>query len=314
MLEIIQNKPTEEQREVTGRNRIKKGSRVGIVCCSDGQRDSTRSHSGIALLEKTLEHMGLVPVFSRFIYQKQSVFSGTDRERARALMDFYQDDSIKVIFDISGGDLANGLLPYLDFEVIGKSRKQFWGYSDLTTILNAIYARTGNSSVLYQVRNLVYEHGDTQRKDFCDSVLGEGNRLFSLHTEFIQGERLKGIVVGGNIRCLLKLAGTRYLPELHDKILLLEGYSGTVAKINTYLCQLEQIGAFEQIGGILLGTFTEMERTECRPTVTELVKQFVGEKLPIVKSSDIGHGTDSKAIVIGKEMELSRKSVAWGIR
>lgn len=37
----------------------------------------------------------------------------------------------------------------------------------------------------------------------------------------------------------------------------------TVARMETYLSQLQQIGAFEQIAGILLGTFTEMEAKQC---------------------------------------------------
>ncbi len=35
---------------------------------------------------------------------------------------------------------------------------------------------------------------------------------------------MDGIVVGGNIRCLLKLAGTPYWPDMREKILLLESF------------------------------------------------------------------------------------------
>lgn len=283
---------------------MKKRSRVGIVCCSDGLNMSKKKV--IDLLKDTLEDMELIPVFSKYIYAKDSVFSGTGPERAKALMDFYKDNSIEAIFDISGGDLANEILPYLDFYVIRESQKQFWGYSDLTTIINAIYSRTGCCSVLYQVRNLVCDHGEKQREDFYRSILGGGSQLFSLKTEFIQGEKLNGIVVGGNIRCLLKLAGTCYWPDVKDKVLLLESCGGTAAKMNTYLSQLEQMGVFEQINGIVLGTFTEMEKEKCHPTMPELVKRFAGEEIPIVKTRDIGHGTDSKAIMIGREIELYR--------
>ena len=133
---------------------MQKGDKVGIVCCSNGQKITYREK--IELLRDTLEGMGLVPVFSDYIYEKEDVFSGTARERAEALMAFYRDEEIKAIFDISGGDIANGILPYLDFEVIGNSDKSFWGYSDLTTIVNAIYKKIGKTSVLYQIRNLIY--------------------------------------------------------------------------------------------------------------------------------------------------------------
>jgi muramoyltetrapeptide carboxypeptidase LdcA involved in peptidoglycan recycling len=131
-----------------------------------------------------------------------------------------------------------------------------------------------------------------------------GTSLFDINYKFIQGHSMEGIVVGGNIRCFLKLAGTEYMPDFDGKILLLESYSGAVAKIETYLCQLQQIGVFDKVSGILLGTFTEMEDANCLPMVEELVKRIVGEDLPIAVTRDIGHGTDSKAIVIGAGLYL----------
>ena len=93
------------------------------------------------------------------------MFSGTDEERAADLMRFYKDDSIDAIYDISGGDLANGVLRYLDFDTIADSDKTFWGYSDLTTVINAIYAKTGKSSVLYQIKNLIGSEAILQQED-----------------------------------------------------------------------------------------------------------------------------------------------------
>lgn len=273
------------------------GDKVGIVCCSNGQKKNYKEK--IDYLEQTLKDIGLHPVFSDYIYEAEDIFSGTARERAEALMRFYRDDEIKAIFDISGGDVANGVLPYLDYDVIANSSKMFWGYSDLTTVINAIYAKTGRTSVLYQIRNLMYHHKEQQMANFQNTVLQNGSDLFQLNCKFIQQNSMQGIVVGGNIRCFLKLAGTEYMPDLEGKILLLESYGGTVAKIETYLSQLQQMGAFEKIAGILLGTFTEMEQENCLPTVETLVKRIVGEDLPIAVTREIGHGTDSKAIVIG---------------
>lgn len=279
---------------------MQKGDKVGIVCCSNGQKNAYREK--IELLRDTLEEMGIVPVFSAYIYEREDVFSGTARERAGALMDFYKDDAVKVIFDISGGDIANGILPYLDFEVIGKSGKQFWGYSDLTAIVNTIYKKTGKTSVLYQIRNLIYEDKERQIANFSKAMFSEGEDLFRLNYEFVQGKQMQGIVVGGNIRCFLKLAGTEYMPDLTDKILLLESFSGNTAKMETYLAQLSQLGAFEKVAGILLGTFTEMEEKNCKPDILTLLQAYVGKDIPIAVTKEIGHGVDSKAIVIGQEM------------
>lgn len=271
--------------------------KVGIVCCSNGQKRA--NENDIKVLEKTLRDIDVEVVFSEYIYERDGVSCGSAKERAQALMDFYLDDEIVEIFDISGGDLANGVLPYLDYDVITKSSKRFWGYSDLTTVINAIYAKTGNESVLYQVRNLIYDCKEKQISDFTNTVIDNRNDLYEFDYQFVQGNKMQGVVVGGNIRCFLKLAGTEYMPDLTDKILLLESYSGTVVKMETYLCQLQQLGTFKMCAGILLGTFTEMEEKKCSPSMVELVQRIVGKDMPIVVTKDIGHGIDAKAIVIG---------------
>lgn len=273
--------------------------KVAIVCCSNGQKRA--NENDINALENTLKNIGVEPVFSDYIYETEGVSCGGAKERAQTLMDFYMDDEITEIFDISGGDLANGVLPYLDYAVIAKSSKKFWGYSDLTTVINAIYAKTGKPSVLYQVRNLLYQYKEQQIADFKNTVMDDGEDLCKLDYRFAQGSQMQGVVVGGNIRCFLKLAGTEYMPDLIGKILLLESYSGTVAKMETYLCQLQQLGVFDKVTGILLGTFTEMEEKECEPGIVELVQRIAGKDMPIAVTKDIGHGTDAKAIVIGQE-------------
>lgn len=285
--------------------RINPGDRIGIVCCSNGWEK--RKEPKMRRLEAILLGMEFVPVFSPCLFEKESVESGSAAERAQALMDFYQDDSIKAVFDISGGDIANGVLPYLNYKVIANSDKQFWGYSDLTTVINAIYTMTGKPSVLYQICNLLYEHGERQQEDFRDAVFGKGDALFSFPYEFLQGEGMEGVVVGGNVRCFLKLAGTAYFPDLEGKILLLESLGGTVAQMLTYFSQLQQLGAFEKVKGILLGTFTQMEQELCRPDVWSLLQRFVDPGLPVAKTAYIGHGTDARAIMVGEYRKFERK-------
>lgn len=285
---------------------MKKGSKVAIVGCSNGQPQN--NYEKLNRLYDTLSELGLTPMFGDCIYEKESVFSGTGEERANVLMDFYRDREIQAIFDISGGDIANEVLPYLNYNEIAKSDAVFWGYSDLTTVINAIYAKTGKKSVIYQVRNLISKDAPEQIANFSASLFWGTPDLFSFHYEMIQKESMQGILAGGNIRCLLKLAGTEYWPDMKGKILLLESLGGLVPQMTAYLNQLKQIGVFEQINGILLGTFTKMEEEEAIPTMIELVKRYAGTELPIAKTAEIGHGTNAKGIVIGQQMEFKKKN------
>ncbi|WP_105176966.1 MULTISPECIES: S66 family peptidase [Clostridium] len=282
---------------------LNKGDKVGIIACSNGVDKSMELKMNE--LKRTLNFIGLNVIFSNTIYKKYSVFNGSGKERANELMKLFEDRSIKAIFDISGGDLANGILEYLDFDTIKKNPKLFFGYSDLSVVINALYTKSHIKTYLYQIRNLIGDNSEIQIKNFKETFMEDKNSLFDFKYEWIQGKSIDGIVVGGNIRCFLKLAGTEYMPKFKDKILLLESFSGDVAKITTYLTHYKQLGVFKEIKGIILGNFTEMENNQYSPSIIELIKEIVNDKnMPIVKTSEIGHGSDSKCIVIGKNIEL----------
>ncbi|SCI65478.1 LD-carboxypeptidase [uncultured Eubacterium sp.] len=81
-------------------------------------------------------------------------------------------------------------------------------------------------------------------------------------------------------------------------------FKHALAQIVTYFAQLEQLGVFKKVKGILLGTFTQMEREQPVPAVYSLLKRYINEELPVVKTEYIGHGEDSKAIQIGKKYKF----------
>ena len=97
--------------------------------------------------------------------------------------------------------------------------------------------------------------------------------------------------------------------DMSGKVLLLEALGGDVPKMATYLSQLNQLHVFDQISGVLLGTFTEMEKNGYSPSVEELIKQYVNEKTPVAKTQEIGHGKDAKAVRIGAEIVLDSRQV-----
>lgn len=282
---------------------LKKHSKVGIVACSNGQ--SLLNQENINKLIETLKSMDLTPICSNYIYAENSVFNGSPKEKGNAFMTLYKNPEITAIFDISGGDLSNEVLPYLDYEFISKNPKPVFGYSDVTTVLNAINSQSSIPTYLYQVRNLIYDFKEVQQINFKNSLFSDNDDLFNFSYKFIQGENLGGVVVGGNIRCLLKLAGTKYMPDFTDKILFLESMGGEAALMSAFLNQLKQMGAFEKIKGLILGTFTKMQENNISPSISELVLNIIDNpNLPIVKTEEIGHGTNSKAIVIGKNIIL----------
>ena len=279
---------------------LNKGDKIGVISCSNGL--SIKNKNIIDELKLNLKSLDIDMVEGDTLYAKEyNLFSGTGEEKARALEKLFLDKDIKMIFDISGGDLANEVLDFLDFNLIKENPKPFFGYSDLTVLLNAIYSQCDITTYNYQLRNLIGKFKEEQMQNFKASFIEGKEDIFNLDYEWINGSHLEGIVVGGNIRCLLKLAGTKYMPDFKDKILFLESFSGNSAKMVTYITQYKNLGVFNEVKGIILGEFTEMERENLKPDIVEILKRVIGEiNIPILKTRDLGHGADAKCIPIGK--------------
>lgn len=279
---------------------LNKGDKIGIISCSNGL--SIKNKNLIDELKLNLKSLDIEMVEGDTLYAKEyNLFSGTGEEKARALEKLFLDKDIKMIFDISGGDLANEVLDFLDFNLIKENLKPFFGYSDLTVLLNAIYSQCHINTYNYQLRNLIGKFKEEQMQNFKASFIEGKEDIFNLDYEWINGSHLEGVVVGGNIRCLLKLAGTKYMPDFKDKILFLESFSGNSAKMVTYITQYKNLGVFNEVKGIILGEFTEMERDNLKPDIVEILKRVIGEiNIPILKTRDLGHGADAKCIPIGK--------------
>lgn len=282
---------------------LDKGDSVGLVACSDGFPND--KHEVIEEVENSLYDMGYKAVTGN-IYRTNENRTLSSRDRADVFNEMVRNPEIKVIFDISGGDSANEILDYVDYDMLEENGKPVFGYSDLTTLLNAIYCKTGICTYLYQIRNIITGYGERQKADLEMVLSGESDDLYNIDYEFVRGEEMKGVLIGGNIRCFLKLAGTSYMPSFRHKVLFLESNSGRENRIRSYFTQLKQMGVFNEVNGVLLGIFTELAQEGITTAAEILIDVCDDKELAIAVTDEVGHGADSKAVVIGREIELEK--------
>lgn len=276
-----------------------------LVCCSDARKYDERKM--IDELKTKLHSFGIdIDCAEHIFSQSGMIRSASPEVRADELMNCFISSDTENIFDISGGDIANELLDHLDYEMISQSYSVFWGYSDLTTIINAIYTKTGKSSVLYQIKNIIGTCGQLQTARVKNFISAKDNELFDIKGRFISGGSMKGITVGGNIRCLLKLAGTEYFPDMNGKVLVLEARGGKAGQIISFFNQLKQMRVYDKINGMILGTFTTLDNTCGTGFVERLALEVTGGKLPIFRTYEFGHSPDSKAVIIGEELAVTQ--------
>ena len=282
---------------------LNNNDKIALVVCSNGKNIEDKDRLG--KLESILVEMGLVPIFTKYIYKDKIGRGEKAQVRAEELMSFYKNKEIKAIFDISGGDIANEVLDYLDYDVIKRNYKPFFGYSDLTTVLNALGSQTNEMNFLYQILNII--ESTVIRDSFENTFMKNEQTLLDVKWKFLQGSSIEGEIIGGNIRCFLKLAGTKYFPEVENKVLFIEGLGTSIEGLVTHLAQLKQIGVFDKISGLLIGTFTKIEKEISVEELFELIQEYIPSSLAVAKTYEVGHAKDSKILKIGEMMNIKNE-------
>ena len=222
----------------------------------------------------------------------------------------FGDEDVKAIFTVKGGDMANGILPYIDFENIKNNPKIFLGMSDITVLLCAINKMTG--LITFHCQDYIWfgkeEVTDYDKNEIVDKLFNVKETVIPYENrEFFnfENQEIRGKLYGTNARCLLKLLGTPYMPELDKAILFLEGYHSDIIEWNTMLEQYNQMNALDN--GIVFGYIYELQYTEKNKyNIVEELKK-INFNIPIVKTNDFGHRHANSILPIGAEVKINAK-------
>lgn len=273
---------------------LKRGDTIALVGCSNGL-PIAKGEQLETLAQLLMQEFGLT------VLQQPSCLVDADThetlpatQRAAQLMACYHDERVRCIFDVSGGDLANQVLPLLDYDSIKRYPKPFVGWSDVTTVLNALYCRADAIGFVYQIRHL-FGTDATNQKQYVQSVFFEGQRC-----DIPERPVPDAPAVGGNLRCLLKLAGTPYWPDMQGKVLLLEGLSGNWERVLSYLEQLTQLNVWQQVAGVALGRFSELAESHQTERLYHWLQHIINNEAIVVSVTDaLGHQDTAKPFQIG---------------
>jgi muramoyltetrapeptide carboxypeptidase LdcA involved in peptidoglycan recycling len=282
---------------------LKSGDTVGLISCSDGLQ--VKDHTSLIEIERRLTRLGLKTVTAKTIFRDvHSPFSGSPQERASELTRLFHDPDIRAVFDVSGGDSANQILPFLNFDDIRSAGVPFVGISDLSVLNNAIFTRTGIPAYHYRIKNLAGAFAEEQTELFTRAFMKD-DPVPTFKIQWLRGKQMNGIVIGGNIRCFLKLAGTSCFPDPSGKIVFLEALGGGPARMASLLAQLDQLSVFAKCSGVLLGTFSAMQAKKMEPSIEQLVLEITERyQLPVAKTEQLGHGEDAHCLPIGLSLCL----------
>jgi muramoyltetrapeptide carboxypeptidase len=246
--------------------------------------------------------------------------SAPPAEIAGELNGLFRDPEVRAILALTGGRAALSYLDLIDFDAVRADPKPLLGFSDITALHLALYARTG----------LVTVHSDLVTHGFGYwSELAEDRRreLDDVYRRVLTGDpdpvrlpqlgdwqtwrpgRATGRLVGGLLNRLIRLqAGPHALStERFDGALLFWEEVGTSDSfIWNDLHVLRQAGVLDRIAGMIVGPTGTVEMLDEGPgTLREIVLDVLGDRdIPVLGNVDIGHEPPNVPLPIGVLAEI----------
>lgn len=305
-------------------NKLKKGDKVMVVAPSRGLKLIGADCRKIA--EERLKNLGLKVVFASNTTDENfdAAGSASIEKRAADINQAFADPSVKAVLTVIGGFNSNEILKYIDYEAIRQNPKIFMGFSDITALHAAIYAKTGlvtyygpHYSSLgmlkgaeYTLENMLSMLFDDKELALLPSKAWSDDLWFidQEKREFIKNEgwwhirdgAASGTIIGGNLCTFVLNSGTPFGPAFtKDTILFVEDDEGS--KMPDFARNFQALinrEDFKNVKGLVIGRFQKASE------MTREKLEFILDKpelknMPIIANIDMGHTTPIATIPLG---------------
>ncbi len=294
--------------------RLKPGDTIGLV----SPAGITRSQDKVNIVRETLDALDLKLKIDKHAMDRWGYLAGSDKNRAEAINRMFADPDIDAILTFIGGWGSARLLPLLDYSLIKNNPKIILGYSDITALLIALYAKTGlvtfhgpsgrstwNSFTVDYVKRLLFQ-GQTVT---LENPHDKGDNLTQIkdRTQIITPGKARGRLIGGNLTVLSAIMGSRYLPDWKGHILFLEDINEGIYRIDRMLTQLKLAGVLDQISGFVFGKCTDCNADSSYSSFTleEVLADHIKPLgIPAYHGAMIGHIGNKFTVPLGIEAEI----------
>lgn len=317
--------------------KLKKGDKVMVVAPSRGLKLIGGDCRNIA--KKRLEDMGLEVVFAPNTTDEYFDMTGSAPVDVRVadLMTAFADTSVKAILTVIGGFNSNQLISSLDYDLIAKNPKIFMGFSDITALHSAIYAKTGlvtyygphfsslgmlqgceytlskMKKVLFEDKEHELEASDCWSDDLW--FLEQNKREFIKNQGWrqIHSGNATGTIIGGNLCTFVLQLGTPYRPKfVEDTILFIEDdEESSLLNFERNLQALINQEDFVNVKGLVIGRF--QQKSNITPEALDFILNNKKElaNMPIIADIDMGHTTPIATIPLGGTAKIENGRIIF---
>lgn len=266
----------------------------------------------------TIEKLGFKVKLGKNARNRFGYFAGTDKQRAEDINTLFSDPEVDAIIPFRGGWGTNRILDLLDFSLIKSNPKALIGFSDITSLLLAIYAKTGmvtfhgpvgksewNDFTVSSFKNVLMQRNPAQ---LINPPKSSGFGPSRFHT--ITSGKCKGKLIGGSLSILTSMLGSSYIPEWGNAILFVEDVGESIYRIDRMLTQLKLNGILDSINGFIFGRCTDCTKGyEYGFTLEQILDQHIKELgIPAFYGSMIGHIDHMFTVPIGITAEMDSET------
>jgi muramoyltetrapeptide carboxypeptidase len=279
--------------------RLSKGDTIALIAPGG----AVFNEKDITVAEEEIRRAGFQTVRSPNILKQYGQFAGTDQERAADVAWAFQKTEVKAVVAMRGGSGCARITHLLDYQEMVANPKIFMGFSDITTLLHAIWLNTG----MYTFHGPVgYSTWNTFSMEQLGNVLISAGTSISLQSQILlnkdNAESVRGRVFGGNLRVFTHLLGTPLEPTDTDMILMIEEVEEEPYSIDRALTHIRQWRNFHKVRAVVFGGFSKCVPEEPTRSLTleQVLTNFAEDAgVPVLWNAAFGHIRDKVTFPIG---------------
>ena len=296
---------------------LKKGDTIGITC-----------PAGYITLQEIqpavtkMQEWGYAIKIGDTVGKRDFTFGGTDEERLKDFQQMLDDKTIKAIMCARGGYGAVRIIDSIDFKKFVLHPKWIIGFSDVTVIHAHLNKNFGIASIHSKMCNSFpddWSKAEPVQIETIESIqkclAGEKMKYTAIPNEKNKPGIADGILIGGNLKTLETLAGSKSDINTDGKILFVEDTGEYLYSIDRMFWNMKRTGKLSKLKGLIIGGFkvkpSEDPAEEFGKNIYEIVLEKIKDyNYPVCFDFPVGHQKNNFALKCGVKHKLSITAAA----
>ena len=297
---------------------LKKGDFIGITATA-----RKISAEELEYAVKSIESRGYKVKFAPNLFAVEHQFAGSDEQRKNDLQSLMDDKNVKAILIARGGYGTMRIVDEINFNAFRENPKWLIGYSDVTVLHSHIHRQFNIATIHSKMCNSFPDDWSTAEPAQIQSIESIRECLSGKQMEYMALPNIKnkpgtvtGQLLGGNLKTLESLAGSRSEINTANKILFLEDTGEYLYSIDRMFWNLERSGKLSRLKGLIMGGF-KIKKDDPGEEFGRSVEEMLLEKIkkydyPVCFDFPVGHQKNNMALKCGlmHQLQVDEKIVS----